>query len=51
MNGRGTGHGVKIWDSQRSKLLQELSGNIDNIAVSRNGKHLAVVPWSGPTTI
>jgi WD40 repeat protein len=51
MNGRGTGHGVKIWDSQRSRLLQEIPGNIDDVAVSRDGRYLAVVPWIGPTTI
>jgi WD40 repeat protein len=49
-NGRGTGVGVKIWDSQHKKLLQEISGNIGSIAVSRDGKHLAVGE-TGRTTI
>jgi WD40 repeat protein len=42
MNGRGTGLGVKIWDSQRRKLLQEIPGNIASIDVSQDGKYLAV---------
>ncbi len=49
-NGRGTGLGVKIWDSQHRKLLQEISGNIGSIAVSRAGKYLAV-GTAGRTTI
>ena len=42
LNGRGTGLGVKIWDGQHHNLLQEIPGNIGSIAVSRDGKYLAV---------
>jgi WD40 repeat protein len=49
-NGRGTGLGVKIWDSHHQKLLQEIPGNIGSIAVSRDGKYLAV-GGTGRTTI
>ena len=41
-NGRGTGLGVKIWDYHHERLLQEMSGNIGSIAVTRDGKYLAV---------
>lgn len=50
MTGRGTGLGGKIWDSQRHTLLQEIPGNIGSIAVSRDGKYLAV-GGTGRTTI
>ena len=50
MNGRGTGLGVKIWDANRRKLLQEVPGNIGSIAVSRDSKYLAV-GGTGRTTI
>ena len=40
-NGMGTGLGVRIWDGQHRKLLQEVSGNVGSIAVSRDGRHLA----------
>lgn len=50
MNGRGTGLGVSIWDGQHQKLLQEIPGNISSIAVSRDGKYLAV-GGTGRTTI
>ncbi len=49
-NGRGTGLGVKIWDYHHEKLLQEMSGNIGSIAVTRDGKYLAV-GTAGRTTI
>jgi WD40 repeat protein len=42
LNGMGKGLGVKIWDSARRKLLQEIPGDIDSIALSRDGKYLAV---------
>jgi WD40 repeat protein len=42
MNGRGTGLGVKIWDSEHRQLLQEIAGNVGNIGVSRDSKYLAV---------
>jgi WD40 repeat protein len=50
MNGRGSGLGIRIWDSQRSTLLQQIPGNIGTIAVSRDGKYLAV-GLEGRTTI
>jgi WD40 repeat protein len=49
-NGRGTGLGVKIWDAGHHKLMQEISGNVGSIAVSRDGKTLAVGS-DGRTTI
>lgn len=36
--GRGWG---KIWDSQHAALLQEISGAVGSIAVSRDGRYLA----------
>lgn len=42
LNGMGKGLGVKIWDSSRRKLLQEIPGDIGSIALSRDGKFLAV---------
>jgi hypothetical protein len=42
MNARGTGLGAHIWDVGHEKLLQTIPGNVDNIAVSRNGRYLAV---------
>jgi WD40 repeat protein len=42
LNGMGKGLGVKIWDSSRRKLLQEIPGDIGSIALSRDGKYLAV---------
>jgi WD40 repeat protein len=36
----GSGSGA-IWDSSHQTLLQELSGNISGIAVSRDGRYLA----------
>jgi WD40 repeat protein len=42
MNGRGTGLGVQIWDASRQRLLQKMSGNPESLAVSRDGKYLAV---------
>lgn len=51
LNGMGKGLGVKIWDSQHQKLLQHISvGDVGAIAVSRDGKYLAVGE-TGRTTI
>lgn len=50
LNGMGKGLGVKIWDSQRHKLLQHIPGDIGSIDVSRDGKYLAVGA-TGRTTI
>jgi WD40 repeat protein len=36
LNGMGKGLGVKIWDSQRHTLLQQIPGDIGSIAVSRD---------------
>jgi WD40 repeat protein len=47
MNSRGTGLGVKIWDGQHKTLLQEIPGNIGSIAVSRDGRYLAVGETGG----
>jgi WD40 repeat protein len=41
-NGRGTGLGVKIWDGQRHALLKHIPGDTGSIAVSRDGRYLAV---------
>lgn len=51
LNGRGKGLGVKIWDSQHRELLQDISvGNVGSIAVSRDGRYLAIGE-TGRTTI
>jgi WD40 repeat protein len=50
LNGMGKGLGVKIWDSQRHKLLQEIPGDIGGIAISRDSKYLAV-GGTGSTSI
>ena len=50
LNGMGRGLGVKIWDNTRHKLLQEIPGDIGGIAISRDGKYLAV-GTTGRTTI
>lgn len=50
LNGMGKGLGVKIWDSQRRRLLQVIPGDIGSIAVSRDSKYLAVGA-TGRTTI
>jgi WD40 repeat protein len=51
VNGSGKGLGVKIWDSQRQKMLQHIAaGDVGSIAVSRAGKYLAVGE-TGRTTI
>jgi hypothetical protein len=42
LNGSGTGLGVKIWDGSRQKLLQQIPGDIGNISISKDGKHLAL---------
>lgn len=46
----GNGLGVKIWDSAHHQLLQHLKGNVGSIAVTRDGKYLAV-GMSGHTAI
>lgn len=40
-DGLGNGLGVKIWDGHHRKLMQEINGNIDGLAVSRDGKYFA----------
>jgi WD40 repeat protein len=51
LNGMGKGLGVNIWDSQHQKLLQHIPvGDVGSIAVSRDGKYLAVGS-TGRTTI
>jgi WD40 repeat protein len=50
MNGLGTGRGLHIWNFDRSRLLQEIKGNIGTIAFSRDGRHFAA-GGSGSTTI
>jgi WD40 repeat protein len=51
LNGMGKGLGVKIWDGQHQKMLQHISaGDVGSIAVSRDGKFLAVGS-TGRTTI
>lgn len=42
MNGRGSGRGVRIWDSQHRELLQEIPGEVSSLAVSRDGHYFAV---------
>jgi WD40 repeat protein len=42
--------GLKIWDSNRHQLLQQIPGNIGDIALSRDGGYLAVAT-TGRTTI
>jgi WD40 repeat protein len=42
LNGMGKGLGVKIWDGFRRKVLQEIPGDIGSIALSQDGKYLAV---------
>ena len=39
-NDKKTGWG-KIWDGQRSELLQEISENVGSITVSQDGRYLA----------
>jgi WD40 repeat protein len=51
LNGMGKGLGVHIWDGQRHKLLQHIPvGDVGSIAVSRDGKYLAIGE-TGRTTI
>jgi WD40 repeat protein len=51
LNGMGKGLGVRIWDGQHKNVLQHLSvGDVGAIAVSRDGKYLAVGE-AGQTTI
>jgi WD40 repeat protein len=40
-NGRGTGLGINIWDSQRHTLLQHIPGNIVSLDVSGDSKFIA----------
>lgn len=49
-NGLRNPLGLKIWDSTRHQLLQEIPGDIGDIAVSKDGKYLAV-GTTGRTTI
>ncbi|MHB1677393.1 MAG: WD40 repeat domain-containing protein [Sulfuriferula sp.] len=42
MDGLGNGLGVKIWDGQHRKLLQEIPGNVRSLAVSRDGHYFAM---------
>lgn len=42
MNGKGTGTGVKIWDRQHQKLLQEIPGNVGSLAVTRDSNYFAM---------
>ena len=49
-NETGHGSGLKIWDHWRQQLLQKIAGDIGSIAVSRDGKYLAVGE-AGRTTI
>jgi WD40 repeat protein len=41
-NGRGKGLGVSIWDGHRQTLLQQIPGDVAGIAISRDGRLLAV---------
>jgi WD40 repeat protein len=51
LNGMGKGLGVNIWDSHHEKLLQHIpAGDVGSIAVSRDGKFLAIGE-AGQTTI
>ena len=42
MNGRGSGHGVRIWDGQYHELLQEILGEVSSLAVSQDGHYFAM---------
>lgn len=48
--GHGAGLGANIWDGQRKTLLQHLPGDVDSLAISRDGKYLALGD-TGHTTI
>ena len=41
-NGQGTGLGVGIWSGEGEKLLQKVRGDSASIALSRDGKFLAI---------
>lgn len=41
MDALGNGLGVRIWDGQHRELLQEISGNVGSLAVSRDGHYFA----------
>ena len=41
-NSRGSGLGINIWNGERVKLLQHIDGDISSIAISRDGKYLAI---------
>lgn len=41
-NGLGSGSGVKIWDGQHRELLQEISGEVSGLAVSRDSHYFAI---------
>jgi WD40 repeat protein len=42
LNGSARGLGIQIWDAARKTLLQEIPGDVGSIAVSRDGRYLAV---------
>jgi len=41
MDGLGNGMGVSIWDGQRRELLQKIPGELDSLAVTRDGRYFA----------
>ena len=42
-NALGTGLGIRIWDHNHSKLLQQIAGNVSSVAISRDSKYLAAI--------
>lgn len=42
VNDKGTGLGARIWDSQHRELLQTIPGNVGSLAVSKDGRFLAI---------
>jgi WD40 repeat protein len=49
MNGRGTGLGVGIWESDLHKLVQKIPGNVGGLAVSGNGEYLGLIASGHPS--
>lgn len=41
IDGLGNGLGVRIWDGQHRELLQKIPGELDSLAVSRDGRYFA----------
>ena len=41
-NSRTPGIGIRIWDGQSGKLLQEIPGDVWKLAVSPDSKHFAI---------